>query len=78
MKKITISLEDLIKKGEERLFILLWVFCMPFSFLSSQNLVWAKAFGSEGNEKGHGMVVDKFGNVYTIGFFTGTVCMSSK
>ena len=37
------------------------------------NFVWAKAMGSANNEEGVSIDVDRFGNVYTTGYFSGTV-----
>jgi hypothetical protein len=40
---------------------------------SSGNFVWAKAFGGDSFDNGAGLVADGNGNIYTSGFFTGTV-----
>ena len=40
---------------------------------SAGNFVWAKAMGDTGWDAGHGIAVDLSGNVYTTGFFEGTV-----
>ena len=37
------------------------------------NFIWAKSFGGNDNNYGHAVAVDKLGNVYTTGFFYGTV-----
>lgn len=36
------------------------------------NFLWAKKFGSTGNEQGIGVVVDGSGNVFTTGYFSNT------
>jgi hypothetical protein len=40
---------------------------------SSGNYVWAKQLGSTGADVAYGVSVDSSGNVYTTGFFSGTV-----
>lgn len=40
---------------------------------ASGNFVWAKQFGSTGNDMGYGMAIDAGGNVYTTGAFENTV-----
>ncbi|TRX04688.1 T9SS type A sorting domain-containing protein [Flavobacterium gawalongense] len=37
------------------------------------NLVWAKAMGGIASDAGYGITTDAAGNVYTTGYFTGTV-----
>jgi hypothetical protein len=39
----------------------------------AQNLEWAKRMGGVSEDRGHSIVVDETGNVYTIGIFEGTV-----
>jgi hypothetical protein len=40
---------------------------------ASGNFQWARSFGANGNDKAASIDVDTFGNVYTTGYFTGTV-----
>ena len=37
------------------------------------DFVWARAMGGTGQDFGHGIAVDSAGNVYTTGYFPGTV-----
>ena len=37
------------------------------------NLVWAKTMGNVNNDSGNSITIDASGNVYTVGFFSGTV-----
>jgi len=39
----------------------------------SGNFVWAKSIGGLGNEQGRSIFLDQAGNVYTTGFYSGTV-----
>lgn len=49
------------------------VFITSSQFLSAQNFKWAKSFGGTGNDIGYGAALDANGNIYTVGFFRGTV-----
>jgi hypothetical protein len=40
---------------------------------SSGNYQWVETFGSTSNDEGNSLVVDHYGNVYSAGFFQGTV-----
>ena len=40
---------------------------------SAGEFVWAKRFGNTGADRAYSMAVDSSGNVYTVGFFEGTV-----
>ena len=40
---------------------------------SSGNFLWAKRLGSTGEDRGQAIALDRSGNVYTTGFFNGTV-----
>ncbi len=42
-------------------------------YASSQNLKWAKSIGGIKSDRGELIACDNFGNVYTVGNFTGTV-----
>ncbi len=39
---------------------------------SDGNYIWALQLGGTGNDRGRGVVVDDFGNIYVTGYFTGT------
>lgn len=40
---------------------------------ASGNFLWANSFGTTTTEVGHSCAVDQFGNIYTTGYFSGTV-----
>ncbi|MCK6639340.1 MAG: SBBP repeat-containing protein [Bacteroidia bacterium] len=40
---------------------------------ASGNLIWAKAFGGTGDDRSYSMAADATGNLYTTGYFQGTV-----
>ncbi|NOU47082.1 MAG: T9SS type A sorting domain-containing protein [Bacteroidales bacterium] len=43
------------------------------NLVNAQTLVWAKAMGGTDYDAGNSMVLDASGNIFTTGFFTGTV-----
>lgn len=52
---------------------ILLVTIVQFSFAQSPSLTWATSFGGSGNDQGNSIAVDAQGNVYTVGWFVGTV-----
>lgn len=44
---------------------------------TSGNTIWAKTFGGASFDRGTGIGIDALGNVYTSGFFSGTIDLSS-
>lgn len=44
-----------------------------FQAQNSQNFNWTKSFGNSGKDAGNSIVADKYGNVYLMGTFSGTV-----
>ena len=47
--------------------------CVNFTQAQSPNLAWAKGLGGTLGDQGRSVAVDGAGNVYTTGFFNGTV-----
>ncbi len=47
--------------------------CAYFSTISFGQLNWAKNFGSTNLDEGTDVTIDNFGNIYTTGFFQGTI-----
>ncbi len=39
---------------------------------SAGNFLWSKNFGGTGNDEGKSITIDNLGNVYVVGYFTGT------
>lgn len=60
-----------MKKHIYLLFFL--TFLYSSTMLVKAQFVWAKSFGSNQPEEGKSIAVDVFGNVYSVGTFTGTV-----
>jgi len=44
---------------------------------SSGNVIWAKSFGSNNNDQGSSIATDSSGNVYTTGYFSGSVAFGN-
>ena len=53
------------------------VFFFMIKLNASGSPVWAKSFGSTGNDNGYGIAVDASGNSYTTGYFSGTMMVGS-
>ncbi len=65
-------------KNSNFLFLLLLCFCLLFftsPLLKAQapNCLWAKSIGGVSYDRGGAMIKDSAGNIYTTGYFTGTV-----
>lgn len=43
------------------------------STINAQTFDWAKSFGSFSSDEGNSITVDASGNVYTVGYFRGSV-----
>ena len=59
------------KTGATLLFFIL--VCVNVTQAQSPTLAWAKAMGGTSLDQGRSVAVDGAGNVYTTGFFNGTV-----
>lgn len=59
---------------QNNLFLFLFIL-LTINYLNAQNLnfVWAKQFGGTNTEIGLSSVVDVYGNIYTLGHFSGTI-----
>lgn len=56
------------------LYLLSLLFVLSLSTLTkAQSLAWAKKMGANSSEEGQAIAVDAVGNVYTTGYFNGTV-----
>jgi len=60
------------------IFYFIWLTYLVFpSFIVSQNFHWAKSSGGPGFDNGTSITTDSQGNVYSTGYFTGTVDFNS-
>jgi len=48
-------------------------FLLGVNSLNAQNFEWARSFGSTNNDRGRFIVTDEAGNIYSTGYFEGTV-----
>ena len=46
---------------------------VSYSCSIGQELNWALGFGAFGDDRGTGIKIDSYGNIYTVGFFGGTI-----
>ncbi len=58
---------------KKNLLILVFVISSLASNAQTPSLTWATSFGGTGNDQGNSIAVDAQGNVYTVGWFVGTV-----
>lgn len=58
---------------KKQFFFSLITFLLPqYIFAQGYNFEWAKQVGGSGNDVSKGLAIDKNGNCYTIGYFSGT------
>ena len=53
--------------------LLLGLMWQQSAFAQAPGLVWAKSMGAAGSDEGRSIAVDGAGNVYTTGYFQGTI-----
>lgn len=62
-----------MKKIKNYLLIIVNICCFQFSNAQCTDFDWAKRMGNSGDEHGRSIMADISGNIYTVGFFSGTV-----
>ena len=62
-----------MKRQINSLFLILLVFGFNYSVFAQPNFVWANQLGGTGSDIGYSIASDASGNVYTTGYYSGTV-----